>query len=129
MAHDAAAGTSRNRSGGRVVHGAMQGRARSFVIGLFAMAASGVGIGLAEQAPSPPPQVCPQDETGGPRAPRGAPSPADNPSDRLADSQGVICPPAGIDPGIRVKPPGDEGAIKIVPAPGTPGGNPDVQPK
>jgi hypothetical protein len=49
-------------------------------------------------------------------------------SERLADSKGVICPPAGVDPDIRVPPPGG-GELRIIPAPGTPGGNPDRQPK
>jgi hypothetical protein len=40
----------------------------------------------------------------------------------------VICPPV-VDPDIRVKPPSNEGTIKVVPAPGTPGSDPDTQPK
>jgi len=51
-----------------------------------------------------------------------------NLGDRLAQSKGVICPPAGVDPGIQVTPPGG-GELKVIPAPGTPGGNPNVQPK
>lgn len=49
-------------------------------------------------------------------------------SDKLASSNGVICPPAGVDPNIHRAPPQD-GAIKVVPPPGSPGENPDVQPK
>ena len=49
-------------------------------------------------------------------------------SDRLAQSRGVICPPAGVDPGMR-QPPPEGGAMKVVPPPGSPGGNPNVQPK
>jgi hypothetical protein len=49
-------------------------------------------------------------------------------SDKLAQSNGVICPPAGVDPEIHEPaPPG--GAIKVIPPPGSPGGNPAVQPK
>ena len=49
-------------------------------------------------------------------------------SDKLAQSNGVICPPLGVDPEIHEPaPPG--GAIKVIPPPGSPGGNPDVQPK
>jgi len=49
-------------------------------------------------------------------------------SDKLAQSNGVICPPAGVDPEIHEPaPPG--GALKVIPPPGSPGGNPDVQPK
>ena len=48
-------------------------------------------------------------------------------SDKLAESRGVICPP-GVDPAMTQKPPA-EGTIKIVPPPGSPGGDPNVQPK
>jgi hypothetical protein len=48
-------------------------------------------------------------------------------SDKLARTHGVLCPPT-IEPEIRVPtPPG--GTIQVIPAPGTPGGDPSVQPK
>jgi hypothetical protein len=54
--------------------------------------------------------------------------PGANLSDKLAQSNGVICPPAGVDPEIHEPtPPG--GSMKVIPPPGTPGGNPSVQPK
>ena len=49
-------------------------------------------------------------------------------SDQLAESKGVICPPAGVDAGMQQKPP-EGGAMKVIPPPGSPGGNPSVQPK
>ena len=49
-------------------------------------------------------------------------------SDQLADSKGVICPPAGIDPEMR-KAPAEGGAMKVIPPPGSPGGDRSVQPK
>ncbi len=49
-------------------------------------------------------------------------------SDKLAQSKGIICPPAGVDPQMRQAPP-EGGAIKVIPPPGSPGGNPNVQPK
>jgi hypothetical protein len=49
-------------------------------------------------------------------------------SDKLADSKGVICPPSGIDQDMQVRPPGG-GQLKVIPPPGTPGGDPDVHPK
>jgi hypothetical protein len=49
-------------------------------------------------------------------------------SDQLSLSKGVICPPAGIDPGISV-PPSGGGRTPVIPPPGTPGGDPSVQPK
>jgi hypothetical protein len=60
--------------------------------------------------------------------PTGGGANSANLSDKLTDSKGVICPPAGVDPEIRVAPPGG-GQLKVIPPPGTPGGDPNVQPK
>lgn len=49
-------------------------------------------------------------------------------SDRLADSKGVICPPSGVDPGLTTPPP-NGGRMPVIPPPGTPGGDPSLQPK
>jgi len=51
-----------------------------------------------------------------------------NLSDQLAASKGVICPPADVDPEMQQRPP-EGGAMKVIPPPGSPGGNPNVQPK
>ncbi len=49
-------------------------------------------------------------------------------SDRLARSDGVICPPSQIDPEIRAPtPPG--GRMPVILPPGSPGGDPSIQPK
>ncbi len=49
-------------------------------------------------------------------------------SDQLARSDGVICPPARVDPEIHAPtPPG--GRMPVIPPPGSPGGDPNVQPK
>ncbi len=48
--------------------------------------------------------------------------------DRLAKSNGVLCPPAGVDPEMRAPAP-DTGNTPVIPPPGSPGGNPNVQPK
>ena len=51
-----------------------------------------------------------------------------NLSDKLAASNGVICPPGQVDPEIRAPtPPG--GAMPVIPPPGSPGGDPSVTPK
>jgi len=51
-----------------------------------------------------------------------------NLSDKLARSNGVICPPEHVDPEIRQPaPPG--GNMPVIPPPGSPGGDQSVQPK
>jgi hypothetical protein len=48
--------------------------------------------------------------------------------DKLARSNGVLCPPSGIDPEMRAPTP-DTGNTPVIPPPGSPGGNPNMQPK
>jgi hypothetical protein len=48
--------------------------------------------------------------------------------DKLARSDGVMCPPAGVDPEIRAPTP-DTGNTPVIPPPGSPGGDPTVRPK
>src|SRR5258708_15686091 len=47
--------------------------------------------------------------------------------DKLARSDGVLCPPAGIDPDMRAPAP-DLGNTPVVPPPGSPGGDPTIRP-
>jgi hypothetical protein len=49
-------------------------------------------------------------------------------SDKLNSSNGVITPEDNVDPGIR-KPAPAEGAMPVMPPPGSPGGQQDVEPK
>ncbi len=49
-------------------------------------------------------------------------------SRQLAESEGVICPPPNVDPAIAKPAPGG-GTMPVIPPPGSPGGNPHVQPK
>jgi hypothetical protein len=49
-------------------------------------------------------------------------------SDKLARSDGVLCPPAGVDPEIRAPTP-ETGNTPVIPPPGSPGGDPTVRPK
>jgi len=49
-------------------------------------------------------------------------------SDRLARTDGVICPPLSLDPDIRAPAP-NGGNMPVIPPPGSPGGDPSVQPK
>src|SRR5262245_40491073 len=48
--------------------------------------------------------------------------------DRLARSDGVLCPPAGVDPEMHAPAP-DAGKTPVIPPPGSPGGDPTIRPK
>ena len=61
-------------------------------------------------------------------ADNGANSADRNLSDKLAQSGGVICPPSTGDPDIKAPTP-KGGTMPVIPPPGSPGGNPNVQPK
>jgi hypothetical protein len=58
----------------------------------------------------------------------GSPGRSADLSDQLAQSNGVICPPAGVDPKMAA-PPRAGGAIPVIPPPGAPGGDPHTVPK
>jgi hypothetical protein len=105
------------------------------------MAASGVAAAHGPPAPATPPahiappasayncaptQSTPQGNivpegttTGQNREPLG---------DQLAKSDGVLCPPAGVDPQMRAPTP-DAGNTPVIPPPGSPGGDPTIRPK
>jgi hypothetical protein len=89
---------------------------------------AGAEMSLAQPAnPSPGDAVtCPPGTKGDPPTVGGGSS--EPLSDKLAQSKGVICPPAGVDREMQVAPPSG-GQLKVIPPPGTPGGDPNVQPK
>ena len=101
---------------------------------IVAMSASLAGVGAAsaqgadKAPPAAPPHdaACPPDVKGEPPTVGGGGSAPL--SDKLAQSKGVICPPSGVDREMQVAPP-DGGRLKVIPPPGTPGGDPSVQPK
>jgi len=70
--------------------------------------------------------TCPPDVKGEPPTVGGGSS--EPLSDKLARSKGVICPPTGLDTKMQVTPP-EGGRLKIIPPPGTLGGDQTVQPK
>jgi hypothetical protein len=50
--------------------------------------------------------------------------------DKLAKSDGVLCPPSGVDPEMHAPMPNTGGAnTPVIPPPGSPGGDPSVRPK
>jgi len=57
-----------------------------------------------------------------------APPPA-NPSQQLERDKGVVQPPRGVDPKMQVPPPPGSQPTPVIPPPGSPGGDPNVEPK
>lgn len=49
--------------------------------------------------------------------------------DKLAKSEGVLCPPAGVDPEMRAPTPDHGSTTPVIPPPGSPGGDQTVRPK
>ena len=83
------------------------------------------------EQPKPPVTSPPahDDCSAGPNAPRPDETTGSKSlSERLSESKGVICPPAGVDSGVAV-PPITGGRMPVIPPPGTPGGDPHIQPK
>lgn len=83
---------------------------------------------------------------GGDTAPAETPPPPDKPQSQIPEKvspplengakenklqreDGVIKPPANIDPGMTEKPPETGGKMPVIPPPGAPGGNPSLKPK
>jgi hypothetical protein len=94
-------------------------------------------VALAQPAPEPkattPPEVmAPPGENPAPTPDpsTGGDKPKEPLSKELKDGEGVIEPPRGASPDIVKPPPEDfESRTPVIPPPGEPGGNPDVQPK
>lgn len=78
----------------------------------------GCAPGERLQTPEPKPG-------GSPTAPQT--TTGENLSDKLARTDGVLCPP-NVDPDIRQPAPGG-GKTPVIPPPGSPGGDPGIQPK
>ena len=91
------------------------------------VAASFITVQAADKpAPAQDGAACPPDVAGeAPTVGSGNSTPL---SDKLARSRGIICPPAGVDPSMPVPPPAG-GNLKVLPPPGSPGGDPRAQPK
>jgi hypothetical protein len=55
---------------------------------------------------------------------------SENLGDKLAKSDGVLCPPSNVDPAMRApSPKSDNSNTPVIPPPGSPGGDPSVRPK
>jgi hypothetical protein len=90
-------------------------------------------VQVQSQTISPPlsmpgPKSCPPDIAKPPLPPNET-SGSRTLSEQLSESKGVICPPAGVDPGLAATPPATDGKMPVIPPPGTPGGDPSIVPK
>ena len=97
---------------------------------LLVAPALGQGASPGVSAPCSPslPPGSPGTATTGEGEPHNrAPAP-DNLSARLAQSDGVICPPPAVDPEMKLPTP-QTGNMPVIPPPGSPGGDPSVRPK
>ncbi|MGO4386545.1 hypothetical protein AB4Y85_03325 [Microvirga sp. 2YAF29] len=85
---------------------------------------------LQQQAPNMPPLQKMPLERVEPKEPAETGSTGGNLSDKLQQSDGVIRPPQTATPDIRVPAPVPEpGTTPVIPPPGSPGGDPQIQPK
>jgi hypothetical protein len=75
-----------------------------------------------------PTRAVPQDGTIAPRGNATTGQASEPLGDRLAKSDGVLCPPSGVDPQMHAPTP-NGGSIQVIPPPGSPGGDPMVRPK
>jgi hypothetical protein len=103
--------------------------------GVPAVLLLGCGIAMAQTASPPQPGAAnPEKSSETPCAPgtgaatTGSGQSGSNLSDKLAQSNGVICPPPAVDPQMRVPAP-QGGRMKVIPPPGTPGGDQNTVPK
>ncbi len=84
----------------------------------FVALALTLALAVSAQAQNTDPKAC---------APDARSSPNQTLSDKLDRSNGVICPP-NVDPGMKAPTP-PAGKMPVIPPPGSPGGDPSVQPK
>ncbi|WP_426613696.1 hypothetical protein [Bradyrhizobium sp. McL0616] len=115
----------------------------NIILASLLIAASGSAIAQAPPAPATPPQaIAPQSpQRAADCAPQDRPNRATAPDgtttgqsrellgDKLAKSDGVLCPPPGVDPEMHAPAPTTDGAMPVIPPPGSPGGDPTVRPK
>ena len=115
---------------------------RNLILGAAALAMA-PALAQAQAPPTPATPVAPKTEqlnpiacaNPGTQATVGAGGDIDvskrdsrNLSDKLAASNGVICPPSQVDPEIhQPTPPG--GVMQVIPPPGSPGGDQSIKPK
>ncbi len=94
----------------------------------------GTGLAAAQTAPAQPGPGNPNSAAQAPCTPGtgggtvGSGGTDSDLSDKLANSNGVICPPSSLDPEMQKPAPGG-GRMKVIPPPGAPGGDQSTVPK
>ncbi|MCC7251436.1 hypothetical protein [Hyphomicrobium sp.] len=105
----------------------------SAMLGVLALPLAGLAQTPPKPLPPAPPEVMepPGENPAPPSDPStGGAEPKEPLTKELKEGEGVIEPPRGVDPGIEKKVPEDfEGRTPVIPPPGEPGGQQDVQPK
>ena len=90
------------------------------------------GVAAAQTTPAQPGPATPNSAAKAPCAPGGGNGgtvgSGENLSDKLASSNGVICPPDNVDQDMQKPAPGG-GRMKVIPTPGGPGGDQNTIPK
>jgi hypothetical protein len=103
---------------------------------LYAAAMTLLACNASAQAPKPDehplaaaPKACAPGERlqSGQNGPTVPESNGQNLSDKLAQNEGVLCPP-NVDPDIKAPTP-EAGKMPVIPPPGSPGGDQNVKPK
>ncbi len=117
---------------------------RSLLIAGFIIAGAHAALAQAPPAPSTPPaQTAPpavdrantnctptRTDSQGVITPKGSGKSTENLGDKLAKSDGVLCPPSNVDPAMRAPTPkSDDSNTPVIPPPGSPGGDQSVRPK
>jgi hypothetical protein len=120
----------------------MRARPVLIVAGAFALGLGATAFAQNPQTPlAPGPEVttpsprdnqlaCPPgvDERTAPSVGGDTTGSSGNLSRQLSESEGVVCPPAGVDPGMVEQPP-SSGTLRVIPPPGSPGGDQSITPK
>jgi hypothetical protein len=114
----------------------------NIILASLVIAGTSAAIAQAPPAPATPPQATtpPSTQRAADCAPQDRPNRATAPDtttgqsreplgDRLAKSDGVLCPPSGVDPEMHAPAPSTDGSMPVIPPPGSPGGDPTVRPK
>jgi hypothetical protein len=109
----------------------------NIILASLVIAGTSAAIAQSPPAPATPPSTqraadcAPQDRPNRATAPDGTTTGQSREplGDRLAKSDGVLCPPSGVDPEMHAPAPSTDGSMPVIPPPGSPGGDPTVRPK